>query len=180
MHLVHVGVLHWQGNQLACLTGHSDHVTTVACASDVHKTICTGALDHTVKLWQPELEPDRGIPMAMIGSHEAEITCVASSVEGKLILSSSRYVWLLLLFCVELAALCTVCSDSLSWFPAVANCRDGCVKLWQYVDTEDVKRLQTACSFMVRCIGTWNQNSKPPFEQRRALTLACFALTGSQ
>ena len=75
-----------QSDQLACLTGHSDRVVSVACSSK--GVICTTALDCTIKLWQPHLVAvDESI------GHDAEVTSVACSPDGAWAVSGSRCVF---------------------------------------------------------------------------------------
>ena len=77
-----------QSNELCCLTGHSDKVTTVACTTD--GTVCSGSLDRTVRLWKPctaVMSADR--------FHNAEVTSVASSADGHRLATASRLVTLI-------------------------------------------------------------------------------------
>ncbi|KAK3095524.1 hypothetical protein FSP39_015646 [Pinctada imbricata] len=72
-----------QANELANLTGHSDRVISVA--ADTHGNICTTSLDKSVKLWKPELKPDR-----TQHGHNAEITFCVCSPHKDVLLTGSR------------------------------------------------------------------------------------------
>jgi len=77
-----------QGSELCCLTGHSDKVTTVACTSD--GTVCSGSLDRTVRLWKPTVDATSADQF-----HDADVTSVASSEDGRQVATASRCLFLL-------------------------------------------------------------------------------------
>ena len=74
-----------QANELACLTGHSDKVLSVA--SDTQGRLCSSSLDKSIKLWSPDSESS-----SLIGYHDAPVTFVTclSDQPGGLVLTGSR------------------------------------------------------------------------------------------
>jgi len=78
-----------QSNELCCLTGHSDKVTSVVCTSD--GTVCSASLDRTVRLWKPEMHTTSADQF-----HNAQVTSAATSEDGRQIATASRCVFLLL------------------------------------------------------------------------------------
>jgi len=73
-----------QSNELCCLTGHSDKVVTVACTSD--GKVCSGSLDGTIRLWKPDTHAASADQF-----HNAEVTSIVSSEDGRLLATGSRY-----------------------------------------------------------------------------------------
>ena len=65
-------IVFFQANELACLTGHSDKVLSVA--SDTQGHLCSTSLDKSIKLWSPD--PAEG---TLIGCHDAPVTFVTSA-----------------------------------------------------------------------------------------------------
>lgn len=74
-----------QANELACLTGHSDRVLSVA--SDTQGHLCSSSLDKSIKLWSPD--PSSG---NLIGCHDSSVTFVTSlpDLSGGVVLTGSR------------------------------------------------------------------------------------------
>ena len=77
-----IGILFFQANELANMTGHSDKVVSVA--SDTHGNLCTSSLDKSVKLWKPQLTSER----SDLG-HDTQVTFCIGSTE-QLLLTGSR------------------------------------------------------------------------------------------
>jgi len=75
-----------QSNELCCLTGHSDKVLSVTCTSD--GTVCSSSLDGTLRLWKPNTDS------ASVDArcHNAEVTSVASTGDGQMLATASRYI----------------------------------------------------------------------------------------
>ncbi|XP_064601394.1 LOW QUALITY PROTEIN: telomerase protein component 1-like [Liolophura sinensis] len=72
-----------QANEVTCLTGHSDRVVSLDCFKS--GTICTSSLDKSVKLWAGQVRSGD-----VIGQHNGEVTCVASSWDEALVATGSR------------------------------------------------------------------------------------------
>jgi len=77
-----------QSNELRCLTGHSDKVTTAVCTSE--GTVCSASMDGAVCLWKPSTQHATSTDLF----HNAEVTSTASSEDGRVLVTASRYIFL--------------------------------------------------------------------------------------
>src|SRR5437899_2278086 len=68
------------------LKGHTAQVTSVAYSPD-GKTLASGSLDHTLRLW----ELASGKNTATLRGHEAGLGCIAYSPDGKTLASGCTY-----------------------------------------------------------------------------------------
>ena len=74
-----------QGNEICTLSGHSDRVVAVGCSGK--GTMATSSLDKSIRIWQPVTEEET---RSKAQGHNAEVTCVVLSQNGKIAASASR------------------------------------------------------------------------------------------
>ena len=79
-----LGSLAQAGALVRVITGHEDLVTSVAVSPD-GKTIVSGSVDRTVRVWDAQT----GAPLRTLQGHEYSVTSVAVSPDGKTIVSGS-------------------------------------------------------------------------------------------
>lgn len=82
------------GKVLRTLSGHSGSVYTVAVTPD-GQTVVSGSSDNTIKVWdlRTALIQSRALSDGLIctlSGHSAEVTCVAISLDGKVLVSGSN------------------------------------------------------------------------------------------
>jgi WD40 repeat protein len=80
--------LYLQTNRLSCFTGHMDKLLSLTCTHD--GIVCSGSLDHQVKLWRLDLIRGNETYSAKLNQHQDQITCVASCSDGSIVASASR------------------------------------------------------------------------------------------
>jgi WD40 repeat protein len=73
------------GEELRCLRGHEDDVSSIAISSDGRR-IVSGSQDKTVRVWDAE----RGEELRCLRGHEDDVSSVAISSDGRRIVSGSR------------------------------------------------------------------------------------------
>ncbi len=67
------------------LSGHSDHINSVAFKAD-GKVLVSGSEDHSIKLWNPQT----GALLHTLSRHKEDVYAVAISPDGKTLASGDK------------------------------------------------------------------------------------------